>query len=150
VLSLIGGLYNSLASVITIIVSTLTSVGLIFSVTKNLFFFPKDFKNQQLPSDRCARNFMEDNSPLNSEEKDKLVKEILVHRQSMLEAQENTKALDLGTLLSTYLPKPFFREKESRLLKQLTRKSTKALDLEFVVKQNKFNNSLNRAFLSQG
>ena len=109
VLSLIGGLYKSLASVLMIIVSTLTSVSLIFSVTKNLFFFPKDFKNEQVPGERCTRNYMEDNSPLNSEEKDNLVKEILVQRQSLVEAQENTKALNLSTLLSTYLPKPFFR-----------------------------------------
>ena len=91
---------------------------------------------------------MDDDSPLNSKEKDNLIKEILARRQSMTSAHKNTKALNFSTLLSTFLPRPFFRKKEWRLLKQLKRKSAKALDLEFVIKQNKFNNSLNRAFLS--
>jgi hypothetical protein len=62
---------------------------------------------------------MEDNSPLNSKEKDSLIKEILQKRQSMSNAYKKTKALSFGTLLSTFLPKPFFRDKEWRLLKQL-------------------------------
>jgi len=73
VLGLIGGLYNSIASVFLAIVTILTSVGLISSITENLFFYSKDFTDEQLPSDRCARNYMEKTEPLNSKEKENLV-----------------------------------------------------------------------------
>ena len=66
----------------------------------------------------------------------------------MEQAQERTKVLNLSTALSTFLPLPFFRAQERKMLKQLKRKSDRAIDLEFVIKQNKINNSLNRAFLS--
>lgn len=72
-LGLIGGLYNAIASVFLAIVTILTTVGLISSITENLFFYPKDFTDEQLPSDRCARNYMEETEPLNSKEKENLV-----------------------------------------------------------------------------
>jgi len=68
-----GGLYGSISSALAIVVTILTSVGLITSVTKNLFFYKKDFKDKELPSARCARNYMDDDSPLNSKEKDNLI-----------------------------------------------------------------------------
>lgn len=41
-----------------------------------------------------------------------------------------------------------FRAKEKKLYTELVRKSEKIFDLEFVIKQNKIQNSLNRAMLS--
>ena len=68
----------------------------------------------------------------------------------MEQAQKKTKVLSLFTSLSKLVPCPFFRAKERKILTQLRRKAAKAFDLEFVIKQAKINNSLNRAFLSQG
>jgi len=62
---LIGGLYNSVASVFLTIVTIVTSVGLISSITKNVFYYPKDLEKKELPATRCARNYLEDNAPLN-------------------------------------------------------------------------------------
>jgi hypothetical protein len=93
---------------------------------------------------------LEDNGPLNSKEKENLIQEILYQRQSMGQAQKKTKVLSLCTTLSTLAPCPCFRRKERRILTQLKRKTAKAFDLEFIMKQTKINNSLNRAFLSQG
>jgi hypothetical protein len=68
-----GGLYGSISSALAIVVTILTSVGLITSVTKNLFFYKKDFKVEDLPSARCARNYMEEKAPMNVGEKNNLV-----------------------------------------------------------------------------
>jgi hypothetical protein len=64
VLSLIGGLYNSVASVFLTIVTIMTSAGLISSVTKNVFYYSKDPDKKELPITRCARNYLEDKAPL--------------------------------------------------------------------------------------
>jgi hypothetical protein len=73
VLGLMGGLYGSISSALAIVVTILTSVGLITSVTKNLFFYKKDFKDEELPSARCARNYMDDKAPMNLGEKENLI-----------------------------------------------------------------------------
>jgi hypothetical protein len=52
----------------------------------------------------------------------------------MEQAQERTKVLNLSTALSKFLPLPFFRAQERKMLKQLKRKSDRAIDLEFVIK----------------
>jgi len=82
VLSLIGGLYKSVSSVFLAIVTIMTSVGLISSITKNLFYYSKDLEKKQLPLTRCARNYLEDKAPLNLKEKENLIQEILHERQS--------------------------------------------------------------------
>ena len=149
-LSLIGGLYNSVASVFLTIVTILTSVGLISSITKNVFYYSKDLDKKELPITRCARNYLEDNAPLTLKEKENLIKEILHERQSTRQAKKKTQVLSLCTRLSSFVPCPCFRAKERKIMSQLWRKAEKAFDLEFIVKQAKISNSLNRAFLSQG
>jgi hypothetical protein len=128
----------------------MTSVGLISSITKNLFYYSKDLEKKQLPLTRCARNYLEDKAPLNLKEKENLIQEILHERQSTSQAQKKTKVLSLCTRLSTFVPCPCFRAKERKVMSQLWRKTKKAFDLEFIIKQTKINNSLSRAFLSPG
>ena len=107
-------------------------------------------EKKELPITRRPRNYLEDKAPLNLKEKENLIQEILHERQSTSQALKKTQVLSLCTRLSSFIPCPCFRAKERKIMSKLWRKAEKAFDLEFIMKQTKISNNMNRAFLSPG